>query len=184
MPRPVIHLLPHTHWDREWYLPLGAFRARLVSAIDDIVALLTAEPSISSFLLDGQTILLEDYLALRPERREAVDALVRAGRLQVGPWYVLADAQIPAGESLLRNLAFGRSAALRLGGSVEVLYSPDAFGHPPAWPAMGLEFGITTGALWRGVGAEATGNRDLFWWAAPDGRRRYQALHHTFCKIR
>ncbi|MDZ4864574.1 MAG: glycoside hydrolase family 38 C-terminal domain-containing protein [Gemmatimonadota bacterium] len=171
MPRPVIHLLPHTHWDREWYLPLGALRARLVSAIDEIVARLTAEPSIRSFLLDGQTVLLDDYLQIRPEQREVIERLVRAGRLQVGPWYVLADAQIPAGESLLRNLAIGRATARQFGGSPEVLYSPDAFGHPPAWPALGLEFGITTGALWRGVRSEATGNRDLFWWSAPDGRQ-------------
>ncbi len=116
-------------------------------------------------------MLLDDYLQIRPERREVIERLVRAGRLQIGPWYVLADAQIPAGESLLRNLAIGRATARPFGGSAEVLYSPDAFGHPPAWPALGLEFGITTGALWRGVGGDATGSRDLFWWAARDGRR-------------
>lgn len=171
MPRPVIHLLPHTHWDREWYLPLGAFRARLVAAVDDVVALLSAEPSIQSFLLDGQAVLLEDYLTVRPDQRDSISVLVKSGRLQVGPWYVLADAQIPAGESQLRNLAIGRAVAEPLGGSAAALYSPDAFGHPPAWPVLGAEFGITTGALWRGVGAEATGTRDLFWWAAPDGRR-------------
>ncbi|MEO8140199.1 MAG: hypothetical protein ABI742_11160, partial [Gemmatimonadota bacterium] len=67
MPAPIIHLVPHTHWDREWYLPLGGFRARLVGMLDELLAQLEADPRLSSFLLDGQTVLLEDYLALRPE---------------------------------------------------------------------------------------------------------------------
>jgi 2-O-(6-phospho-alpha-D-mannosyl)-D-glycerate hydrolase len=168
MSRPTVHLIPHTHWDREWYLPLGGFRARLVPAVDGLLAQLEADPRIISFLLDGQTVLLEDYLALRPEQRGRVTALVEAGRLQLGPWYVLADEQIPAGESLIRNLLLGRRMSR---GSSVPLYSPDAFGHPSCWPQLGLEFGIQYGALWRGVSAEVMGQRDLAWWEAPDGRQ-------------
>jgi 2-O-(6-phospho-alpha-D-mannosyl)-D-glycerate hydrolase len=171
MPRPIIHIIPHTHWDREWYLPLGGFRARLVATLDALLTQLDADPRISSFLLDGQTVLLDDYLAVRPDRREVVARLVAAGRLQIGPWYVLADEQIPAGESLMRNLVLGGAGARRLGGSAAVLYSPDAFGHPACLPMLGLEFGMAGAVVWRGVGPEATGGRDLFWWQAPDGRR-------------
>ncbi len=171
MQRPIVHLIPHTHWDREWYLPLGALRARLVLALDDLFAQLDADRRLTSFLLDGQTVLLEDYLAVRPERRASVATLVRAGRLQVGPWYVLADEQIPAGESLLRNLTAGQQGAALLGARLDVLHSPDAFGHPPVWPALGAEFGIDAGVLWRGLSPERTGDRDLAWWDAPDGRR-------------
>ncbi len=171
MPVPIIHLIPHTHWDREWYLPLGGFRARLVSALDELLAQCEADPRLTSFLLDGQTVLLRDYLAVRPERREAIAGLVRSGRLQVGPWYVLADEQIPAGESLLRNLAAGRADASEFGGRLDVLHSPDAFGHPAIWPALGAEFGISLGTVWRGLGPERTRHRDLAWWDAPDGRR-------------
>lgn len=171
MPAAIVHLIPHTHWDREWYLPLGGFRARLVGALDTLIAELEADARLTSFLLDGQTVLLDDYLAVRPERRETVAALVSAGRLQVGPWYVLADEQIPAGESLLRNLAAGQADAARLGARLEVLHSPDAFGHPAVWPALGAEFGIVQGVLWRGLHPERTGDRDLAWWEAPDGRR-------------
>ena len=167
----VIHLIPHTHWDREWYLPLGAFRARLVPALDWALDLLEADQRITSFLLDGQTVLLEDYLEIRPEQRARVQALVAAERLQVGPWYVLADEQVPAGESLVRNLLLGGAAARELGGVLPVLYSPDAFGHPECLPALAQEFGIHYGILWRGVGAEPTGGRDLFWWESPDGQR-------------
>jgi 2-O-(6-phospho-alpha-D-mannosyl)-D-glycerate hydrolase len=162
----IFHLIAHTHWDREWYLPRAAFHARLVPVLDDLLARLQAEPAYRSFLLDGQTVLLEDYLRARPEREGDVRALVKTGRLQIGPWYVLADEQIPSGESLLRNLLLGAGDAERLGGRLDVLYSPDAFGHPAAWPALAREFGIRAGVLWRGRIAE----EDVFRWAAPDGR--------------
>ena len=171
MPRPVIHLIPHTHWDREWYLPLGAFRARLVAALDDLTELLERDARITTFLLDGQTVLLEDYLGIRHGRSAAIAALIQNRRLQTGPWYVLADEQIPAGESLVRNLLLGGSAARRLGGSMGVLYSPDAFGHPACLPDLALEFRLAGGVLWRGVHPRVAGERDLAWWESPSGGR-------------
>ncbi|MGH7606110.1 MAG: hypothetical protein ACREME_02125, partial [Gemmatimonadales bacterium] len=168
----VFHLIPHTHWDREWYLPAAAFRARLVPMLDDLIARLQADSGgvVRSFLLDGQTVLLEDYLRVRPEREADVTALVTAGRLQVGPWYVLADELVPSGESLIRNLLLGAADAERLGGRVDVLYSPDAFGHPAALPSLAREFGIKYGVLWRGLGGEPGQERDFYRWRAPDGR--------------
>jgi hypothetical protein len=165
VPGSVFHLIPHTHWDREWYQPRAAFVARLVPMMDDLIARLEADPSFSTFLLDGQTILIEDYLGVRPDRTDAVRSLVGAGRLQTGPWYVLADELIPSGESLVRNLLIGSAQARALGDRSRVLYSPDAFGHPAAWPSLGREFGIEHGVLWRG----RSGDRDLFRWRAPDG---------------
>jgi alpha-mannosidase len=169
MPGYTFHLIPHTHWDREWYLPQTIFLARLVPALDDLLDRLGSEPP-STFLLDGQTVLLEDYLRVRPDRESQVMELVRAGRLQVGPWYVLADELIPSGESLIRNLLAGQSDAKRLGGRTDVLYSPDAFGHPAAWPQLAREFGIRFGVVWRGLGGEVGQEHDLYRWRGPDGR--------------
>ena len=170
MPALTVHLIPHTHWDREWYLPRAAFVARLIPALDDLLDRLDAAPEFRSFFLDGQTVLVEDYLRVRPEQRERVAALVCEGRLQVGPWYVLADELVPSGESLVRNLLLGRADAERLGGRADVLYSPDAFGHPAIWPALAAEFGITCGVVWRGLGGEPGQHGDLYRWRAPDGR--------------
>ena len=154
MPIRTYHLVPHTHWDREWYLTRAAFGCRLVPALDDLIERLEREDAFRAFLLDGQTVLLRDYLDVRPDMESRVRAQVAAGRLQVGPWYVLADELIPSGESLVRNLLAGRADAERVGGRLDVLYSPDAFGHPAVWPALGAEFGIRYGVLWRGLGGE------------------------------
>ncbi len=165
MPRYTFHLIPHTHWDREWYLPRGRFGARLVPVLDDLIDQLEREPAIPGFLLDGQTVLLEDYLAVRPAQRPRVGRLVSQGRIETGPWYVLADEQIPSGESLVRNLLLGRKDTAGFSRGLPVLYSPDAFGHPAVLPALAAEFGIGSAVLWRGVQSE----RDLFRWRGTGG---------------
>src|SRR5207249_4370995 len=139
-----------TDWEGEWYLPRAAFQARLVPALDDLLERLQADPSYRSFLLDGQTVLVADYLSACPEQEAEIRTLVKSGRLQIGPWYVLADELIPSGEALVRNLLLGAADAERLGGRLDVLYSPDAFGHPAVWPTLAREFGIRAGVVWRG----------------------------------
>jgi alpha-mannosidase len=166
----IFHLIPHMHWDREWYLPRAAFQARLVAVMDDLLERLQTNPAYRTFLLDGQTVIVEDYLRARPEREAAVKALVKTGRLQVGPWYVLGDEQIPSGEGLVRNLLLGAADAERWGGRLDVLYSPDAFGHPAAGPTLAREFGMRFGVVWRGLGGELGQERDLYQWKGLDGR--------------
>jgi alpha-mannosidase len=170
----TFHLLPHTHWDREWYLPRAGFEARLVPFLDELIELLERDPALR-FHLDGQTVLIRDYLGAtrdrnREKQRRRIEALVRAGRLGVGPWYVLSDLLIPSGESLIRNLLLGGVDARGLGHSVPVLYSPDAFGQPDVLPALAAEFGLRAAVVWRGLGTVDGVDRDLYRWRAPDGR--------------
>ena len=165
--RLTFHLIPHTHWDREWYLPRAAFQSRLAGAATALAKLLDDDPA-ARFTLDGQTILLDDALAMRPELAETLTRAVHEQRLDIGPWYVLTDEQIPAGESLLRNLLLGSQDARQVGSRMDVLYSPDAFGHPAALPMLAHEFGMGTGVIWRGLGGSGdTG--DLYRWHAPSG---------------
>ena len=171
----TIHLVTHTHWDREWYLPAGRFRQRLVALIDDVLARPPAPGE--SFLLDGQAVVIEDYLAVRPERRDALAARLRDGSMEAGPWYVLADELIPSGETLVRNLLAGREVLRALGAEPPgVLYSPDAFGHPAAFPTLAAEFGFPLIVLWRGLGGEGWPEGDTFRWRAPDGSTAL--VHH------
>lgn len=164
----TFHFIPHTHWDREWYLPLPVFQARLVTLIDDALDRLERDETLR-VTLDGQTVLLEDYLTYRPEAESRIRAQVARGALEIGPWYVLGDELIPSGESLIRNLLEGNADGSRFGGRSMVLYSPDAFGHPAVLPAIAREFGLSTGALWRGMGNPHDEDRDLYRWQAHDG---------------
>lgn len=163
----IVHVVSHTHWDREWYHSAGRFRQRLVALID---ALLDDRDDVAPFLLDGQAIVLEDYLAVRPERREEVSGRLRDGSLEAGPWYVLADELIPSGESLIRNLLAGRAVLRALGAAAPpVLYSPDAFGHPAMLPALAAGFGMPLIVLWRGYGGAQHPFGDVARWRAADG---------------
>jgi len=146
---------------------VGRFRQRLVALID---ALLDDQGDVGPFLLDGQAIALEDYLAVRPERRDEIAARLRDGSLEAGPWYVLADELIPTGESLVRNLLAGRDVLRSLGAtSPHVLYSPDAFGHPAMLPAIAAGFAMPVIILWRGYGGAQHPRGDAARWRAPDG---------------
>jgi alpha-mannosidase len=168
MPPFCVVIVPHTHWDREWYLPVNRFSQRLVGLLDDAIPQLEADPSLA-FQLDGQVCLIDDYLDVRPAMRTRVAALVDDGRLAIGPWYVLADELLAGDEPLVRNLLVGRRRAADLGGWLPVGYSPDAFGHPATLPAMLTGFGIGTAVLWRGWGNLTPADADLLRWEAPDG---------------
>lgn len=167
-PRLTFHLILHTHWDREWYLPQAGFQPRLIAAVGAALDLLERD-STARFVLDGQTVLAEDALAVRPEWIPRVAAAVSAGALEVGPWYVLGDELVPSGESLIRNLLQGARDASALGDRMNVLYSPDAFGHPAILPTLAREFGIAAGVVWRGLGRPTGVDRDLYRWTGPDG---------------
>jgi mannosylglycerate hydrolase len=163
-----VHLVSHTHWDREWYLPAERFRQRLVGLVDELI---DDPPEIpESFLLDGQAIVLDDYARVRPERMDAVRGLLRDGRLEAGPWYVLADELIPSGEALVRNLQAGRRTLRRFEAEAPpVLYCPDSFGHPAALPAIAAGFGFAVIVLWRGYGSRRFPPGDAARWRAPNG---------------
>ena len=126
MPK-AVGIVPHTHWDREWYAPFQRYRVQLVHLVDDLLDLLEGDPSFTRFLLDGQTAVLDDYLAVRPEAEPRLRALAGAGRLQVGPWMILMDEFMVSGETMIRNLQHGlaRSDGVgRRGGDAASATSP------------------------------------------------------------
>ncbi len=162
-----IILVPHTHWDREWYQTFQQFRIRLVHAVDRLLDILDRDPKFTHFMFDGQTIVLDDYLEVRPEQEERLKKYTRSGRIQVGPWYLQPDEFLVSGESLVRNLQIGLQRAAEFGEPMRVGYVPDCFGHIAQLPQILRGFGIDSAVYWRGVGAEA--HKSEFFWAAPDG---------------
>ncbi len=161
-------LVSHTHWDREWYRSFESFRARLVDTIDRVLELLATDPGFR-FLLDGQTIVLEDYLDVRPQRRKALEDAVSAGRIAIGPWYVQPDSLLPSGEAHVRNLLEGRRVGAAFGPVSAVAYTPDSFGHPAQFPQLFAGFGLRAFVYWRGNPSALAELPPEYRWQAPDG---------------
>jgi mannosylglycerate hydrolase len=166
MAREVLYLVPHTHWDREWYEPFQRFRLRLVDLLDDVVPRAEADPTFR-FTLDGQLAAVDDYLEVRPEAAGRVAALVHRRQLAIGPWAILLDEFLCSGENIVRNLSWGLARAAELGGAMPVGYLPDMFGHCAQMPQILAGAGLRQACVWRGVPAAIT--RHAFVWRAPDG---------------
>ncbi|MBV8064773.1 MAG: hypothetical protein JOY73_04560, partial [Actinobacteria bacterium] len=158
-------VVAHTHWDREWYVPFEVFRLRLGTVVDGVLDTLEADPAFTSFTLDGQAIVLEDYADVRPENADRLRALLAARRLEAGPWYVLPDEILVGGESLVRNLLLGRRVCRRFGVEPTAAgYEPDSFGHPAQIPQVLAGFGLGTFLFSRGIGDQIDDVGVVFRW--------------------
>src|SRR4051812_1664418 len=174
-----VAIVPHTHWDREWYSPFQTFRIRLVKLLDALLPMLERDLSYSRFLLDGQTAVLDDYLEVRPEMRATLERLAAAGRLSIGPWHVLMDEFMVSGETMVRDLQIGMARGSQLGGVMDVGYLPDMFGHVAQMPQLLELAGFAHAVVWRGVPASV--EQTAFWWEAPDGSRvRAEYLYGSY----
>src|SRR6267154_775216 len=159
-----IIIVTHTHWDREWYQTFQQFRFRLVHAVDTLLDILDRDPGFTHFLLDGQTIVLEDYLEVRPEQEQRLKNYIRSGRIQVGPWYLQPDEFLVSGESLVRNLQIGLQQAAVYGEQMRAGYVPDCFGHIAQLPQILRGFGIDSAFFLNDVASEDLNS--VFLWRA------------------
>lgn len=160
----TVTVFAHTHWDREWYRTFEEFRLRLIEAVDEIISQLE-QNKIKSFYLDGQTVVIDDYLEIYPEKLEKIKKLIKRKKLFVGPWYSLPDEFLVSGESLIRNLLIGIQSAKKLGCKDFIGYMPDSFGHNSNMPPILNSFGLKNTVLWRGSGEL----KNFFKWQADDG---------------
>ena len=162
-----VAIVPHTHWDREWYQPYQTFRLRLVDLLDEFLPRLDRDPAYARFMLDGQMAVVDDYLEVRPEAEAVLRRLAGSGRLSMGPWYILMDEFLVSGETIVRDLQLGVERAAAFGGAMPVGYLPDMFGHVAQMPQLLRQAGLEHAVVWRGVPAAV--DRTGFWWTAPDG---------------
>jgi len=162
-----VAIVPHTHWDREWYQSYQEFRLNLVDLFDTLLPLLESDGRYPYFLLDGQMAMVDDYLDVRPENEGRLRSLAAAGRITMGPWYVLMDEFLASGETIIRNLQMGLLRSAAFGGTMDVGYLPDMFGHVAQMPQILRQAGLSDAVVWRGVPSKVTKNG--FLWEAPDG---------------
>lgn len=176
-----IYVVPHTHWDREWYARFEAYRVRLVRMMGKLLDLLERDEQFTAFTFDGHTIAIEDHLAVMPQDRPRIERLIKNDRLLVGPWYVLADYLLVSGESIVRNFQEGLRTSGELGRAMRVCYVADPFGHPAQMPQIARGFGYTTYVFARGVGDEGEELGSEFQWESPSGDRvlaSHQVAHY------
>lgn len=159
-----------THWDREWYMNCQKTRIKLTHLIDDLLAILDNDPDFYSFMLDGQTLPLCDYLEIKPYNRERLKKYIHNGRLVIGPWYILPDEILITGEAHIRNYLMGSRIAKDFGAEkMQVGYLPDSFGHPSQIPQILSKLGMKSAMFWRGATAEI--DKTEFNWQSPDGSK-------------
>src|SRR6185295_7380366 len=174
--RPV-HYVLSTHWDREWREPFQGIRFALIRLMDRVIAGLEDGRMHGPFTTDGQSILIDDYLEIRPDRRPQIEKLAREGKLVIGPWYSMPDEFTVSGEALIRNLLVGRAGARAVGGQPSsVGYVPDMFGHNSQMPQIFANCGIPVAYIWRGVNNVKKRN---FIWRGADGT---EVVVHKFGK--
>lgn len=163
----TLYVVSHTHWDREWYESFQNYRYRLVRMVDDLLDLLENDPEFKVFHFDGQTIVLRDYLEIRPENEARLRKQIFDGRIVIGPWYVMPDEFLISGEALIKNLQFGHEICADYG--VQPMkngYVIDIFGHNSQFPQILRGFGIGAATLYRGIGDFRP---DAFNWRGADG---------------
>lgn len=170
-----VHFVVSTHWDREWYESFQGFRYRLVSLMDELLDKMAVDERFAFFQTDGQSIILEDYLEIRPERLEQLLEFAEQGRLEIGPWYVLPDEFLVSGESLIRNIHEGFRVSSQFGTPARVGFVCDLFGHNSQMPQIFQGFGIDVCYLWRGINPKDAPAQ--FRWRGADGS---EVLSHRF----
>jgi len=165
-----IHVVAHSHWDREWYFTTSRSKIYLMKDMQDVLTTLEEQPEFKYYLLDAQASLIDDYLKWRPQDETRIRVLVQSGRLLIGPWYTQTDQLLISAESITRNLYYGIYRCRDFGQAMMVGYVPDSFGQSAQMPQIYQEFGIEDTLFWRGVSKEMS-EKTEFIWEGSDGAR-------------
>ena len=164
------HIVTHTHWDREWRYPIWENRQYLADMIDELLEILDTQPEYSCFLMDGQSVIIEDYLEMKPENREKIEGYIKSGKIDVGPWYTLPDLYPVCGESLVRNLLKGDRLSKKLGRRLNVAHESFGWGQTAQFPQIYKGFGLDFVVVAKNVSKDRCKNCE-FLWEAPDGTK-------------
>ncbi|MGF1885821.1 alpha-mannosidase [Photobacterium profundum] len=174
-----VHVIPHTHWDREWYFTQQDSDVLATYNFTKVIETLECQPSYACYHLDGQSAIVEDYLKVLPHMRDRMAKLIADKKLFVGPWYTQTDTYNVAGESIIRNLKYGMHIAEQLGHSMKVGYLPDTFGHNAQMPTLFKGMGIDNIVFWRGIDYDQHINKSHFFWQSTGGDQihAYNLVH-------
>jgi mannosylglycerate hydrolase len=163
-----VHVVPHSHWDREWYFTTSRSKIYLMKDFKDVLDTLESNEEFKYFMIDAQASLLDDYLKWMPNDEGRIKSLVNKGKLVIGPWYTQTDQLVISGESIVRNLYYGIERCKEFGNYMKVGYVPDSFGQSAQMPQIYNGFGIKDSLFWRGVSDDMVDSTE-FNWKGSDG---------------
>ena len=136
----TVHIISHSHWDREWYFTTSRSKIYLMKDLNDVLNTLEKDENFK-FMLDAQASLLDDYLKWMPQDEERIKKFVKEKRLIIGPWYTQTDQMVISAESIVRNMYYGMKRCEEFGGYMNVGYVPDSFGQAGNMPQFYQEIG-------------------------------------------
>lgn len=163
-----VYVVPHSHWDAEWYFTCEDSHVLLIENMDYLIDLLERDCEFNSYSFDGLSIVLDEYMEVRPEQKERLCKLIQDRRLFVGPWYTQTDSLLVRSESVVRNLVYGVKTAKGFGHCMNIGYLPDIFGQHAYLPSFFQDLGITFSVLQRGVYTELIKDNLNFYWRSPN----------------
>ncbi|MGM0293197.1 hypothetical protein IGJ00_001719 [Enterococcus sp. AZ062] len=171
-----IHIVNHTHWDREWYFTSMDCIVLSDQLFTDVLEELKRQPN-ATFVLDGQLSILDDYLELYPEKLSEIKELVAKGQLFIGPWFTQTDAFFASGESILRNAMVGVFESKKYGEYLPIGYLPDTFGFNAQMPTILNEAGFDNIIFWRGIDLGEHVHSPYFKWKSLSGENELYAVN-------
>ncbi len=179
--KPTVHCIGHTHLDVEWLWARNQTREKIQRSFSNINALMEKYPE-SKFTLTQPELyryLKEDA----PEKYAQLKALVKEGRWEPeGAMYVEADCNLTSGESLIRQILYGKRFFLdEFGVDCKILFLPDVFGYSAALPQIlnksGIRHFLTSKISWNDTNKMPY---DSFMWQGIDGSEIF-ATFTTAC---
>ena len=147
-----VSAIGHAHIDSAWLWPVRETRRKVARTVSNALALMDVDPDFKYAMSSAQQYawLEQDH----PDIFARMKARIEEGRfIPVGGMWVESDGMLPAGESLIRQISYGRRYFKeKLGVEPKGVWLPDSFGYTGAWPQIarraGYEWFLTQKISW------------------------------------
>ena len=169
---PVVSAVGHTHIDIAWLWTVDQTREKAVRSFSTVLELMDRYPDYK--FMSSQPILYQFVKEQEPELYERIRERVREGRWETdGAMWLESDCNLPAGESLVRQIIKGEQFFMEeFGIPSRCLWLPDVFGYSAAIPQIlkkcGIPYFLTTKIAWNQFNQLPN---DTFMWKGIDGSR-------------
>jgi alpha-mannosidase len=177
-----IRAVGNAHIDMAWLWPWTETVEVVRNTFASVLDLMREYPDFKFTMSSARTYewMEEKY----PDLFSEIEKRVKEGRWEViGGMWVEPDLNMPAGESLVRQILVGKNYfQKKFGVDVKIGWNPDSFGYnwqlPQIYKKSGMDYFVTQKLLW--ARDFTTFPYKLFWWEAPDGSRLLTYFPHDY----